>query len=396
MSQKNGEQRAVHFGAGNIGRGFLGPIYQNSGYQVIFADVVKDLINSLQSTPSYTVTEVGTEGEKSLTIDNYRAINSKDDEQAVINELKTANIVTCAVGPNILKFIAPLIAKGIDARESGTKPIAVVACENAIGATDQLASFIKDEKNTPADRLATIHDRARFANSAIDRIVPGQDPGSGLNVKIESYFEWVIDETPFKGVSHPDLHGVKWVDDLKPYIERKLYTVNTGHAAAAYHGHHRGKKMVHEAMEDKEIHDIVQATLRETSQLLIATHGLNKDEQAMYAQKIVTRISNPHLKDIVERVGRAPLRKLSRKERFVGPASGLAERGEKVEALLSCVEVALRFQDVEGDAESVELAKTLKEHGAKDATAKITGLEPDHPLFTKIVAVVEKVQGEKK
>ncbi|KAI9840371.1 MAG: hypothetical protein M1837_001672 [Sclerophora amabilis] len=387
-------KKAVHFGAGNIGRGFVAEFLHKSGYEVVFADVMESIIDALQATSSYQVTEIGNEGEHVTTIDNYRAINSKSHEADVIKEISTADLVTCAVGPNILKFIAPVISKGIDTRAVGTKPLAVIACENAIGATDTLAGFIKDEKNTPSHRLDTHHERARFANSAIDRIVPGQDANAGLNVKIESFFEWVVEQPPFAGHGHPDIWGVKWVDDLNPYIERKLFTVNTSHAAAAYYGYNRGKKTVYEALADQAIHDEVRKSVQETSKLIVAKHGISTAEQADYVEKIITRISNPHLEDVVERVGRAPLRKLSRKERFIGPASQLLESGESADALLGAIEMAFRFQNVEGDEESVELAKILKEKTAKDATVKITGLETSHPLFPLVEKIVEKVKKE--
>ncbi|KAK5201686.1 protein disulfide isomerase (PDI) protein, partial [Cryomyces antarcticus] len=130
-----------------------------------------------------------------------------------------------------------------------------------------------------------------------------------------------------------------------------------------------------------------------TAHLIVNKHGISKEDQEKYVQSIITRISNPALEDVVERVGRAPMRKLSRKERFVGPAAELAEKGEKVDGLLGAIEMALRFQNVEGDEESVELAKVLKEHSAKDATAKLTGLDEKHPLFEHIEKLVAKVQG---
>ena len=102
------------------------------------------IINSLQQTKSYTVTEVGTTETKSKTIDNYRAINSKTDEDKVVEEIATADIVTCAVGPNILKFIAPVIAKGIESRKKDS-PMAVIACENAICATDTHRKLIEEK-----------------------------------------------------------------------------------------------------------------------------------------------------------------------------------------------------------------------------------------------------------
>ncbi|KMU91328.1 mannitol-1-phosphate 5-dehydrogenase [Coccidioides immitis H538.4] len=176
-------KKAVHFGGGNIGRGFVGEFLHESDYEVVFVDVMDSIIDALQGASSYKVTEV-------------------------ISEISTADVVTCAVGPNILKFIAPPIAKGIDARTI-ERPLAVVACENAIGATDTLHKFVKE--NTDPSRVESLSSRARFANSAIDRIVPTQDPDSGLDVKIEKFYEWVVEKTPFGEWGHPDIQAILWV-----------------------------------------------------------------------------------------------------------------------------------------------------------------------------------------
>jgi len=390
-------KKAVHFGGGNIGRGFVAEFLHKSGYEVVFVDVMDSIIELLQNNKSYKVIQVGAEGESTSEITNYRAINSKTHEEDVIKEISTADIVTCSVGPNILKFIAPVIAKGVDARPNEATPIAVIACENAIGATSTLAEYIKHEKNTPSHRLDDHHERARYANSAIDRIVPAQDPNAGLDVKLEKFYEWVVEETPFKGgAERPSIEGIKWVDNLTPYIERKLFTVNTSHAAAAYHGYNRKCKTVYDALQDPTILSHVLAACKETSNLIVSKHGIPEQEQKDYVDKIIKRIGNPHLEDAVERVGRAPLRKLSRKERFIGPASELAEQGKECSALLECAEMAFRFQDVEDDEESKELAKIMRESGPKDVVINVCGIEADHPLFPKLVSVVEKVQGSTK
>lgn len=361
----------------------------NAGYEVVFVDVMDHIIDALQKAPHYTVTEIGEDGERTFDISNYRAINSKYHEDKVVEEIATADMVTCAVGPNILKFIGPVIAKGIEARKLDC-PIAVIACENAIGATDTLRGFI--EQKLSDDTKSNIKSKARFANSAIDRIVPHQDPDAGLNVKIEKFYEWCVEVTPFDEGKHPPIKGVHFVHDLKPYIERKLFTVNTSHATAAYYGYNRGKPTIHASMMDKEIHDIVRLALKETAHLITNKHEITTKEQNDYVEKIVSRISNPALEDKVERVGRAPLRKLSRNERFIAPAAHLAEMGDSYQHLLGAVEMALRFQNVEGDDESFELAKILKENDAKTATLKITGLEESHPLFKDVEKTVAKVQ----
>lgn len=384
--------KAVHFGAGNIGRGFVAEFLHKSGYEIVFCDVMDKVIDELNASKSYKVVQVGAEGTSETTITNYRAINSKTHEADVIKEITTADVVTCSVGPNILKFIAPVIAKGVDSRSNDATPIAVIACENAIGATDTLAEHIRQPKCTPEHRLDDHHERARYANSAIDRIVPAQDPDAGLDVKLEKFYEWVVDRSPFHDHEPPAIEGVKWVDHLIPYIERKLFTVNTGHAAAAYHGYYHQKTTVYDALQDKTILDEVNKALSETSTLIVGKHGINEQEQAEYVKKILTRIGNPHLEDAVERVGRAPLRKLSRKERFIGPAAELAEDGKQFTALLDAAEMAFRFQNVEGDEESAELAKIMESMSADEVVKKVCGLTENDKLYLHVVDVVKRVQ----
>ncbi|EAQ87440.1 mannitol-1-phosphate dehydrogenase [Chaetomium globosum CBS 148.51] len=394
MVQRNAPKKAVHFGAGNIGRGFVACFLHNSGYEVIFAEVNDTTVQKLNSQKSYKVIEVGADGTSESTITNYRAINSRLNEAELVQEIATADLVTCSVGPHILKFLAPVIAKGIDARSTDLTPVAVIACENAIGATDTLAEFIKAPENTNPDRLADYDKRARFANSAIDRIVPAQDPDAGLDVRLEKFYEWVVERTPFADHEPPAVEGIHWVDNLQPFIERKLYTVNTGHATAAYHGYIRRKSTVYDALQDREIQEEVKKALANTASLITQKHGIPQDEQQAYVDKIVRRISNPHLEDAVERVGRAPLRKLSRKERFIGPAAELAEHGKDCGALLDAAEMAFRFQNVEGDDESFKLAEIMEQNGPEDVVKQVCGLEPKEKLFPAVVDVVKRVQAD--
>ncbi|NMD47359.1 MAG: mannitol-1-phosphate 5-dehydrogenase, partial [Propionibacterium sp.] len=218
--------KAVHFGAGNIGRGFVGLLLSNAGYELVFADVAEALIDGLRNSDSYAVHEVG-DDPRTTVVRGYSALNSAKQADELTAAIAEADIVTTAVGAHILKFVAPAIAAGIAARPDGAPRVAVMACENAINGTDILRGEV--ESNYTGDDLA---DRALFANTAVDRIVPAQAPDAGLDVTVENYFEWAIETPPFGG-DVPDIPGVTWVDDLEPYIERKLFTVNTGHATAA-------------------------------------------------------------------------------------------------------------------------------------------------------------------
>lgn len=378
--------KAVHFGAGNIGRGFVGLLLHEAGYEVVFADVAGDLISELAAAGTYCVHEVG-EKPSLRTVDNFRALNSGTQEQDVIAEIATADILTTAVGPHTLKFVAPVIAKGLAARDEGLAPLQVMACENAINATD----ILRDEVARLWDpAVGGLDAFAVFANTAVDRIVPNQEPGQGLDVTVETFYEWVIDRTPF-AASEPAIPGATFVDNLAPYIERKLFTVNTGHASAAYFGYEAGLEKISDAMADQDVAEDVRAVLEETKQLLVAKHGFNHEEQEAYVQKILKRFSNPHLPDTVTRVGRAPLRKLSRNERFIGPAAELAERGIVPEALLGAIGAALQFRDP-ADAESLQLAEIIASSTPEAATERITGLGSDHPLFPGVAALVEEAK----
>lgn len=376
--------KAVHFGAGNIGRGFVGLILHNSGYEVVFADVNAELIDALAAADSYTVHEVGPEA-KDWVVDNFRALNSRDQEAEVVAEIATADVVTTAVGPRILAFVAPVIAAALIARDAGLPRLRVMACENAIGATDILRAAVEASLAVRDQRDAI--EQGVFANTAVDRIVPGQDPEAGLDVTVEDFFEWAIEKGPF-GDAVPDIPEATFVDDLAPYIERKLFTVNTGHATIAYHGFARGAGTLVEALALAEVSTEVAAVLAETKALLVAKHDFPAEQQQKYLEKNLARFANPALSDTVERVGRAPLRKLSRHERFVGPAAELVERGMSADALVRAIGAALEF-DVPDDPESVELQALLAGDASDQTLAiQLTELEPTHPLLPAIVRVI--------
>ncbi|WP_106815942.1 mannitol-1-phosphate 5-dehydrogenase [Microbacterium timonense] len=380
--------KAVHFGAGNIGRGFVGLLLHEGGYELVFSDVAAPLVDAINAVDRYTVHEVG-EGGRDTVVTGFRAINSAEHPDEVIEEIAGANVVTTAVGPTILKFVAPHIVSGLALRDPSSPPLQVMACENAINATDLLRDEMRALAGDAWDALAS---RAVFANTAVDRIVPAQPEGAGIDVTVEPFFEWAIERLPFDD-DPPNIPGAHFVDDLAPYIERKLFTVNTGHAATAYFGALAGAETIADALADPEIAAKVTAALEETSALLAAKHEFEPESLAEYRATILRRFRNEGLPDTVWRVGRQPLRKLSRQERFVGPAAEAAERGLRVDALVAAMGAALAFDDTE-DAQSMDLQRMLREQDAASFTASVTGLEPEHPLFPKVEAIVRARQAE--
>jgi len=374
---------AVHFGAGNIGRGFIGLALHEAGHRVIFVDVSDDLINKIRVTDSYQVRETG-RNPVVHTVTNFDGINSAKNPDEVIAVIAEADIVTTAVGPRILPLVAPLISSGLKQRNT-IKPLAVMACENAIGATDTLREEVS--KTAGPEDLA----KANFANTAVDRIIPLQDAGEGLDVVVESFSEWAIESKPFAG-ELPVIPDAHFVDDLSPYIERKLFTVNTAHASIAYLGIQKGLKTISEALAEPEIRAVVDGVLSETGEILISRHGFPKQVQGDYIRITLERFMNPDLDDLLERVGRGPLRKLSRHERLIGPAAFRAENGLNSPNLMTIIRAAMKF-DVRTDEESVKLQEMRKSLPPNEFAASVCGIGEEHQLYAELLPVIEQSIG---
>ena len=367
---------AVHFGAGNIGRGFIGAVLQDAGYHVVFADVNEGLISALREKGSYNLTELGNKP-TTRTYSDFTALSSLVDSEQLINQIAQADIVTASVGAPILGKIAPTIEAGIRARTMPGQLI-VMACENAIDASDMLFDAMLDR-----ELVAT---RAVFLNTAVDRIVPIQPEGSEPDVAVEDFSEWVIDIARLDGKL--DLPGATLVSNLGPFIERKLYTVNTAHLATAYLGQLAGHQTIVEALGDSKILNETAAVLSETSKVLIAKHKLDRKRHEAYVAKTLARLANPAVDDEIVRVGRQPLRKLAKNERLIGPALYFAEHFGEPERLLSVVSAALSFQS-DNEPEVQRLGLLLASLTTDEFVAEVFGVGSHQALHKYLVATVD-------
>src|SRR5699024_10773059 len=377
--------KAVHFGAGNIGRGFIGEILHKNGFDITFVDINETLIDALNDRESYEI-EYADDAHQRLTVSGFSGINNGKNPEAVSQAVAEADIVTTAIGPNILPYIAELIANGIKLRRENddTRTMDIVACENMIGGTDFLNEKVSayfDE----ADRVY-VDQYIGFPNAAVDRIVPMQSHEDPLFVSVEPFSEWVIDQTNVKG-TQIKLDGVLYVEDLLPYIERKLFSVNTGHATTGYTGKHFGYETIDQALEDEKVLQQLKAVLAETGALLVEKWGFDQEAHAAYANKIVGRFQNSHISDAITRVARTPIRKLGYDERFIRPIREAKERGLTYDALLSTVAYIFEYNDAE-DEQSQELQKMLAEQPLNQVIQTVTGLE-DADLIAEIEGKIQ-------
>lgn len=369
--------KALHFGAGNIGRGFIGLLLVQNGFQVVFADVSDVLIDALKAQGHYQVILADEKKEK-IQVEGVTGIQSQTEQEALNEAVLTADLITTAVGPNIVPIIGKSLAQGIKARlaKEEVKPFSIIACENAVGSTQVLKEALYGQLTK--EEIDKAEAFIGFPNSAVDRIVPLQVNENILDVQVEPFFEWVVEKNALKG-DLGSLQGVHYVEDLAPYIERKLFTVNTGHAATAYFGLLKGHHTVLEAIMDEEVEQEVRGVLQETATYIVKTYGFDAKEHAAYVDKIIQRFKNPNISDDLVRVARSPIRKMSPGDRFVKPALGLLALGEEPKQLAKALAALLKMVNVE-DEEAVQLQKTIEEEGIKEALRLYAHLDQDHPL----------------
>lgn len=381
--------KALHFGAGNIGRGFIGKLLADAHAELTFADVNQTVLDALNQRHSYPVRVVG-EQERTETVNNVGAVNSGGDDAVAL--IADADIVTTAVGPQILAKIAGTIAKGLSERrrQGNARPLNIIACENMVRGTSQLKQQVFAALSTDDQAWAEQH--VGFVDSAVDRIVPPAEAGSGdpLAVTVETFSEWIVDQTQFKGAP-PAIAGMELTDNLMAFVERKLFTLNTGHAIAAYLGQQAGLQTIRDAILDPAVRQVVKGAMVESGAVLIKRYGFEPAKHAAYIEKILSRFENPYLHDDVERVGRQPLRKLSAGDRLIKPLLGTLEYGLPHANLIQGIAAAMHYRSAL-DPQAQELAQLLSERGPKVALAQISGLPEDGEVVEQTVAVYNAMQ----
>ena len=374
-------KKALHFGGGNIGRGFIGKILAEAGYEVVFADINMTVIDRLNQDHGYTVHVVGEGVDQHETVKNVRGINS-GDEAAVTAEISDATLVTTAVGPPVLEILAPLLARSLAARyRAGGAPLNIIACENMVRGS----SFLKEKVLTAAgDDAALIDANTGFVDCAVDRIVPPVRGGDAdpLAVTVEVFSEWIVDSTQFKGAV-PAIAGMIATDKLMAFIERKLFTLNTGHTALAYFGQLAGKKTVGEAMQDDAVRQAAEAVMKESGAVLIRRYAFDPAAHRAYIDKILKRFANPYLHDDIDRVARQPLRKLGAQERFIKPLNGMLEYDLPHDATVRAIAATLHYHNPD-DPQAVEMQYYRQAHGIAATLAKYSDFT--HPA---VVAEIE-------
>lgn len=392
-------KKAVMYGAGSIGRGFIGALFSEIGYEVVFIDVNDSVIELINKEKTYPQIIMNKE-QPVHWVKNIRAVDGKDPE-AVSNEIATADIMATALGAAVLEKVAPVIAQGLLKRwnKNPSNTLDILICENLMDADILLRQYLLSA--LPEDKHDLFHQTVGLVETSIGRMVPPADPAliSGndhpLAVRVEPYDFLPVDKAAFKGTI-PEYSKIVPYEPFHYYLERKLYIHNMAHVTTAFLGKLLNKTYIHEAASDIYIQHIVRGCMMESSVMLSQKYNIPFRYMNAHINDLLQRFKNPYLRDTVSRVARDPIRKLQPSDRLIGAARACEIENITPVYLSFAIALALSFMD---DTDSLQLmndvCKIQKEEPlAERITYFYNKLMIEHLPLNDMLEVIEQLQAD--
>lgn len=371
--------KALCFGAGNIGRGFLGQLLWEGGFETCFVDVDEALVAVLDRRGEYPLRLVdGVGPARNLTIGGVRGIAAADSED-VVEAFEAADVVLTSVGVGALPKLAPVLARAIDARRATGRPIDILLCENQWKASDLVRRLLAPE--IPEVSRDYFEGRLGLVEVVVGRMVPRPGPAAlaedPLLVIAEPYHSLPCAKSMFRAAI-PPIAGLDAEEDFEAYVARKLYLQVAGHAAFAYLGYPR-HPFLWQCVEDRRVRGMVEPALDEAERAIAAKFHFTLDELRAFTAEMVERYRNQTLGDTVERVAQDPMRKVRPEDRLVGAANLCLECGIRPVGIARVIAAALRY-DNPRDPSAVAMQAKIKELGLTEFLWQHCGVAPGSEL----------------
>jgi mannitol-1-phosphate 5-dehydrogenase len=341
------DHKIVIFGAGKIGRSFIGQLFSRSGFEVVFVDINKKLIDDLNHLRQYKVIIKSAAGEEVLYIKNVRGICLNDSDQ-VIHALAGSTIAALSVGQQGLPYALPIIAKALVMRREqfGDWPLDFIIAENMRNSDQYLLHELGKylPQDYPQDLLVGL------VETSIGKMVPimslkdfEEDP---LQVFAEPYNTLIVAKRGFKNPV-PEVHNLEPKENIKAWVDRKLFIHNLGHATAAYLGFSKYPQAIniYEVLEDPEILDTTRRTMLQSANILKALYPEEFTDSQLtdHIDDLLHRFSNKALHDTIFRVGCDLYRKLSPEDRLVAPINAAMSLNKPYDLIYNSLLAAITF-----------------------------------------------------
>jgi len=362
--------KAVIYGAGSIGRGFISELMYKSSFDIILIDVDTNLITLLNEKKKYPLTLISQEKEETIYIPIKKIINGNDSD-AIVSEIRDCDIIFTAVGANALKYIAKSLASGLNLRKDSVN---IILCENMVDANIKMGNLLLQYMNSL--------EKVGLLRASVGRMVPvSLNNDDILKVKAEPYYNLPIDGDGIVGTL-PDFLGLIKVSPFDYAIDKKLYIHNLGHVACAWLGQKYNFEYIYECLEVKEIKDTVYSAMHEAALGLIAKYNCSKAELDEHIDDLIYRFSNNKLKDTVKRVGKDTKRKLSPTDRVVGALNLCIKYNIENKAIIKVIKAGLAFKN---DDEGTSYVQTIiASKGVSFVITDICKINKNSKVFKKL------------
>ena len=375
-------KKIVIFGAGKIGRSFIGQLFGCNGYKVVFVDVDTEIVRLLNQRGSYRVVIKG-DPEENIIVPDVSAIPATD-RQEVVNAVSSAGIAAVSVGKFALEKVIPVIAAGLELRQKLNPyfPLDIILAENMRSA----AEFTKEKliqylpEGYPADLLVGL------IETSIGKMVPiiplteiEKDP---LVVFAEPYNTLILDGKGFKSPI-PDIQGLAPKTNIKAWVDRKAFIHNLGHATAAYYGNflHPAMEYMYEVLEDRKVLDFTRDVMMQSGDILCRVYpdDYTPEDIEEHVDDLLYRFRNKALQDTVFRVGNDLVRKLGSDDRFMGSIHLAMQFNMPYDLIMKAMSYGFRFSkgDEEGNLfpEDIKLLQALTDN-FENTLINLLGLHP--------------------
>ncbi len=375
-------EKVVVFGAGATGRGHVGLLAWQAGFEIVFVDKKPELLEVLSRTGQYLVKLHGQRCQE-ITVSGYRVYHHLDRVR-VADEIRDAALILTAVFDQNLPDVAQTISQGVSAcrRADRVRPLNCIACENMMDSSSTLGRHVRALLS--AEDAAWCDQYVGFPDSMISRVVPRPEPDP-LVIVAEDYNEWTARAEAFRGSKPAALAALELVDNQTARLERKLFLHNGGHAVCGYVGFHRSHRFIHEAVADPVVAQHVLGAMDELGDVVRRRWGFSAESVEAYKQDFCRRGAIAEMRDEILRVVRDPIRKLSPRERLVAPAKLAVEYGLPRTWIVRGIVAALRYRHPQ-DPQSLDLAQRLARRRLPEVLEEVCEIGPDSPLRAEIEA----------
>lgn len=349
------EQTILIFGAGKIGRSFIGQLFGNAGYQVVFVDANPSLVRELNLRRSYPVLIKAPDREERLLIKHVRAIHALEQD-AVAEAIGKAAMMAISVGKTALPEVASLVAAGLIKREQNFpgRVLDIILAENMRSADVFFREKLREHlpSSYPLDELIGL------VETSIGKMVPlmtvrdvKADP---VQVFAEPYNTLILDRKGFRGMI-PSIDAFSLKDNMKAWVDRKAFIHNLGHATAAFYGHllHPEATYMYEILADPGILSFTRSVMEESAQILRSVYPgeYSAVDLSHHIEDLLTRFQNRNLGDTIYRVGSDLQRKLGADDRFMGIIRKAIEHHQSYGLILEAMAMGFHFKAASEDGQ---------------------------------------------